>query len=79
MTEFHGDERIAADRMWRDAAQRKEFEAATGLTNSASEEYDTEFIDWALTKLRCPYANVSGPGGKCTYPKCRSSCLGRAT
>lgn len=74
---LEGQERIAADRMWRDVDQRKAFERATGLTDEHSGEYHDEFREWAAAQLRCPYARVSGPGGKCTYPKCGLGCLGR--
>jgi hypothetical protein len=46
-----GQDRIAADRMWRDAAQRKIFEAETGLTEPGTEEYETRFREWAAARI----------------------------
>jgi hypothetical protein len=71
------EERVVADRMWRDVEFRKAFERDTGLTDDSGEPYHSEFVAWATAKLRCPYADLSGPGGGCRYPKCRETCLGR--
>jgi hypothetical protein len=72
-----GDNLIRADRMWRDPQCRKEFEADTGLKDAETAEYNEDFVEWAGIKLGCPYANLSGPGGHCSYPRCSSGCLGR--
>jgi hypothetical protein len=72
-----GDNLIRADRMWRDIECRKAFEADTGLRDAKTAEYNEGFVEWAGIKLNCPYANLSGPGGKCSYPKCNPNCAGR--
>lgn len=74
---LQGEDRIKADRMWRDHKSRTEFEAATGLTDEHTEEYHHGFVEWAEIKLRCPYKDLSGPGGHCSYPKCDAACAGR--
>lgn len=45
-------ERIAADRMWRNEAQRKAFEDETGLVDSSvAGEYHSRFTAWALARI----------------------------
>ena len=45
------EERIAADRMWRDPEARRRFEAETGLTDAGTWAYHDEFVKWAVATL----------------------------
>lgn len=74
------ENRIAADRMWRDPAMRALFEREVSLS-SGDDGYDARFIEWAedviVRRERCPHSGLSGPGGGCNYPKCIATCHGR--
>ena len=75
-----GERRIEADRMWRSETWRSRFERETGWSE-IDWNYERRFIEWAEHTLarqeRCPYANLSGPGGGCSYPDCGRDCPGR--
>lgn len=77
-----GDDRIAADRMWRSEDTRRQFEQETGYSE-IDWSYERRFRQWAEDRIvrqeRCPYAKLSGPGGGCSYPDCGTDCQGRLT
>lgn len=46
------EDRILADRAWRSPEKRRLFEAETGLIDEGAEEYQSRFIEWALSVSR---------------------------
>lgn len=63
--EWHGTERMRADRMWRDPAERKRFERETGYAGRPNDvgapRYAVSFNRWALIDLRKPLAEAARP------------------
>jgi hypothetical protein len=47
-----GENRIVADRMWRDPDTRADFERETKLTDTSSSDYYAHFRQWAADRLR---------------------------
>lgn len=67
------DQRIAADRLWRDETARRQFEAECGMspiseteaeqqeqiTSGHTQDYHDKFCGWAAKKLGLPYISAA--------------------